>query len=97
VATDACERASPPGCWLARLLSGVPHTTAGAGLGLDEAVNRHGPSAQRGGTVLTGFGTARARCRLSGGPLRSPTGRKSVEMACKDRRATDAHRSYETS
>ncbi|MFO0699935.1 MAG: hypothetical protein U0236_11950 [Nitrospira sp.] len=77
----------------------MPHTIVGEGLGLglDEAVIQHGPSARRGGTVPNGFGTARARCRLAGGPLRSPTGRKGVEMEWKDRRATDAHRSYETS
>jgi len=97
VATDACERASPLGRWLARLLSGVPHTIAGDGLKLDETVIQHGPSARRGVTVPNGFGTAHARCRLSGGPLKNPTGRKSVEMDWKDRRATDAHRSNETS
>ena len=48
---DDCERASPPGCWLARLLSGVPHTTEGDSLGLDEARSEHGPSARLGWTV----------------------------------------------
>lgn len=76
VATDDCERASPPGCWLARLLSDVPHSTEGEGLELDEAVNQYGPSARRGGTVPKGFGTARARCRLSGGTPRKLTTRR---------------------
>ena len=100
-APAGCERDSPPGRWLARLLSGVPHTVGGEGIGWNgkRVSTVEPPQATR---RCVKDGTARARCHRAGGTVQHTRGAGSERSTWKKegrtglirqgRRATTARR-----